>query len=330
MADWRVILLIFLVLLAGCGPTSQAPRQMSPAASAYLNEVLDLMQQRSIHRDTIDWPRFRDQTFVIAEGATTTADTYSAIRFMISRLGDNHSRFIPAEQARQRDGSSSTDAQPLPGGELLAERIGYLSLPYLLGNGAHATDYAATAHDIIRNLDAHNPCGWIVDLAENPGGNMWPMLVGVGPILGEGEAGSFVDPDGATTSWSYVDGQALLDTRVKAEIDGPAYTLKRPAPPVAVLTGKHTASSGEAIAVAFRGRAQTRSFGQPTAGVSTGNKSHTLSDGAVLVLTEVTFADRTGALYGMQIVPDEQSWLGTSARQAATHWLLQQPSCAGS
>lgn len=328
MTYWRAALLLCFVLLAACGPTTGAPRQISPAASAYLNEVLDLMQQRSINRDTIDWPRFRAHTFVIAEGAQTTADTYSAIRFMISRLDDNHSSFIAPEQHQPSAGPTSTTGPPLPRGEIVAARIGYLWLPYLMGNGAHANTYASTAQQIIHDLDVHEPCGWIVDLSENQGGNMWPMLVGVGPILGEGEAGRFVDPTGATTSWSYLNGQALLDTAVQAQIDGTAYTLKQPNPPVAVLTGKQTASSGEAIAVAFRGRPRTRSFGQRTAGLSTGNESHTLSDGAVLVLTEVTFADRTGALYGKQILPDEQPWPGTSARDAATKWLFQQPACA--
>lgn len=328
MTNWRGAFLLCFVLLTACGPTTETPRQISPAASAYLNEVLDLMQQRSINRDTIDWPRFRAHTFVIAEGAQTTTDTYSAIRFMINRLGDNHSRFIAPEQVQPPTSPNRTTYLPLPRSELVAGRIGYLWLPYLLSDGEAARTYAGKAQQIIRNLDAREPCGWIVDVSENQGGNMWPMLVGVGPILGEGEAGRFVDPAGVITSWSYVNGQALLDTRVQSEIDGDAYTLKQPNPPVAVLTGKQTASSGEAIVVAFRGRPQTRSFGQPTAGLSTGNQRHTLSDGAALVLTEVTFADRTGALYGKAIPPDEQPWPGTSARDAATQWLLQQPACA--
>jgi hypothetical protein len=51
------------------------------------------------------------------------------------------------------------------------------------------------------------------------------------------------------------------------------------------LTGPVTASSGEAIVVAFRGRPQTRSFGEPTDGVPTANDTFPLSDGALLVLT---------------------------------------------
>ena len=34
--------------------------------------------------------------------------------------------------------------------------------------------------------------GWIVDLRTDGGGNMWPMMAGLGPILGEGIMGWIV------------------------------------------------------------------------------------------------------------------------------------------
>src|SRR4051812_15802719 len=44
----------------------------------------------------------------------------------------------------------------------------------------------------IKELETHAPCGWIVDIRGNRGGSMWPMLAGVGPILGEGLVGEFI------------------------------------------------------------------------------------------------------------------------------------------
>ena len=55
--------------------------------------------------------------------------------------------------------------------------------------GTAATDYAKTLQDSIRARDRVGLIGWIVDLRGNSGGNMWPMLAGVGPVLGEGVAG---------------------------------------------------------------------------------------------------------------------------------------------
>jgi C-terminal processing protease CtpA/Prc len=166
------------------------------------------------------------------------------------------------------------------------------------------------------------------------------MLLAVGPILGEGDVGAFVDAEGHRQVWAYRQGQALLDGRALAQ--GPAYQLKRPLPPVAVLTGPRTASAGEAIAVAFRGRPRARSFGEPTAGLPTIIRGQVLSDGAWLLLTEVRDADRTGRTYEDTIAPDEPvavegdppEWqLRDPERdpvlRAALAWLRDQPDCAG-
>jgi carboxyl-terminal processing protease len=93
-----------------------------------------------------------------------------------------------------------------------------------------------------------------------------------------------------------------------------AYHLKHPAPAVAVLTGRDTASAGEAIVVALRARPHTRSFGEPTAGVPTANEVYTLSDGGLLVLTVALDADRTGQTYDGPIAPDQ--WVPYDLSQA--------------
>ena len=74
---------------------------------------------------------------------------------------------------------------------------------------------------------------------------------------------------------------------------------------MAVLTDTLTASSGEAVAVAFKARKHTRSFGAGTCGVSTGRGRFYLSDGSVILLTTAVFADRRLVRYGHSIAPDE-------------------------
>src|SRR5438093_4023326 len=79
-------------------------------------------------------------------------------------------------------------------------------------------------------------------------------------------------------------------------------------PPVAVLTNGNTASAGEAVAISFRGRPSTRSFGSPTYGVPTANTFMKLSDGASILVTTAREADRTGRVYGIdeKLQPDQQ------------------------
>ncbi len=130
------------------------------------------------------------------------------------------------------------------------------------------------------------------------------MLVGAGPILGEDMLGYFFDSNNTKTVWRYEKGKALLDGDIQAETAN-YYTLKSARPIVAVLTDALTASSGEAVAVAFKARKRTRSFGAGTCGVSTSNSPFYLSDGSVIWLTTAVIADRRQVPYGHSIAPDE-------------------------
>jgi len=288
------------------------------------------MQANSVNRKQIDWGALRATVYSRAQGAQQPWETYDAIRFALLQLGDRHSFFMTRPEAAQRH-YIRVDDNP-PQGKLLEGKLGYIAISGFGGSDLEqVTRYATEVQQITREVDAHNPCGWIVDLRQNDGGNMWPMLAGIGPILGEGYVGAFINPDGQKTMWSYFNGQARLQDEVSAQANDPAYQLQRWMPPVAVLTSKSTASSGEAMAVAFHGRPNTRSFGEGTAGLSTANEGYDLSDGAMIILTVATFADRTDQMYGGVIEPDEfvdqRSSGSDPVQQAAINWLIRQPSC---
>lgn len=340
MRYFRFVFLVLIMagVMSSCGQTPTSPTltpspALSPQARAYLTVALNIMQQHSVNRKNINWTRLRQQTVAIAAGAKTPADTYSAIHFALTALGDHHSFFVEPQSANQLGAGAITPDQE-PYGQRLAHGIGYLDLPGFEASEQAAKQYVMLAQNAIRTADQAETCGWIVDLRNNDGGNMWPMLAGVGPILGEGMVGSFVYPDGIKQAWDYRDGQAQLDGSTIIATQS-AYHLKHPLPPVAVLTGPVTASSGEAIVVAFRARPSMRSFGEPTYGVPTANDSYMLSDGALLVLTVAVDADRTGHTYDSAIAPDQlvpvdQSQIGTAADrgvQAATSWLHDQEGC---
>lgn len=193
----------------------------------------------------------------------------------------------------------------MPQGLLLDHRLGYIELPGISGSPDVLTQYADTAQLLICELDRSGALAWVVDLRRNTGGNMWPMLAGIGPLLGAGEVGTFVPAGGEPVPWSYRDGKSFVGTFEAASVSGPAYTLKRPGPPVAVLTSALTCSSGEAMVIAFRGGPRTRSFGERTRGLSTANDDTRLSDGAQLALTTAYEADRMGQVYTEGIPVDE-------------------------
>jgi len=279
----------------------------SDSAVAYLNRALDLMQERSLRRDAIDWAFLRGSAIQRARGAQDTGGTHPAIRTALLSLGDHHSFFIEPDDVEALLSRNTAEARDRPGpsAEVLEGRFGYVRVPAFSGGTEDATqDYARQIQTLIARDDQARPCGWLVDLRHNLGGNVWPMLAGVGPLLGEGDAGYFVYPGGERVTWGYAGGASRMAGSRMVQVPDP-YTLRPGSPPVAVLTDRGTASSGEVIATAFRGRPGTRSFGERTAGATTANASITLSDGAQLVLATAVFADRIGRTYDSGIVPDE-------------------------
>lgn len=207
---------------------------------------------------------------------------------------------------------------------MIDDKYAYILIPGLVTTEKQELS-AKKIVEIIQTLDARDPLGWIVDLRQNVGGNMWPMLLGLGPIMGEGVVGSFQFPDGHHQNWYYSSGKVLMGRRAIASLEGSAYCLKFPNPAVAVLTSGRTASSGEAIAVAFRGRPNARSFGEATYGLSTANEDYDLCHGMQMHLTVATFADRTGAAYGKAIIPDQiVSELQSDPITEAKEWLSKQ------
>jgi len=213
-----------------------------------------------------------------------------------------------------------------PRGQRLDANIGYVNVPSALR--ATAQSYVNQAHQIIQALDHEVTGGWVVDLRHNLGGDLYMMIAGLGPLLGEGEVGGLVNASGIRRPWVYRNGSAFLGSSRRASTNKP-YCLKNPAPNVAILTSRLTASAGEAIVMAFRGSFRTRSFGELTAGVPTGLENKKLSDGSLLRLSTTLFSDRTGYTSISPILPDQvvaPDWtlLGTErdpVLRSATDWL---------
>jgi carboxyl-terminal processing protease len=171
------------------------------------------------------------------------------------------------------------------------------------GTPTRQGEFAESLKSIIQHHDEAIVCGWVVDLRQNTGGNLWPMLAGLGPLLAEGELAASVYPDGRRVPVWYRDGQAGFGEYTQLRVSFP-YRL-RAAAPVAVLLGGATASSAEVLAVAFRSREDTRSFGTPTRGLSAGNRTFPLADGASLVLTVAATSDAAGTVFVGPIAPDQ-------------------------
>lgn len=334
-----LLLLSPVVSLAGkkpAPPPQVSPTAISPGAAAFLDNAIDIMRQHALHSQNVDWEAVRTEAFKRAGGAFNPIDTYPAIYWALVQLGDpgSHLRLPPGLypdqiallQQAEKDALTSAPggvkaetsiptaftSRRLPEGHIVTvqgRNFGYIVLPRCSAKDSDGLLlYAADVRRLLSDLSAENPKGWIVDLRGNTGGNMWPMLTGIGPILGDGPVGSFVASDGNVT-WFYQDGKT--GTRNPAGLETVSLTLEdapvlmTPSSPVAVLVDSSTASSAEAITIAFHGRPETRFFGTPTAGKSTAVQPFKLDDGAELYLTTAIDADRSGKSYPDGFTPDE-------------------------
>lgn len=283
---------------------------MSTEARAYLDEALDALATRHINRASANWPELRSIADRMAARARTPAQVYPAIRTVIGLLGERHTLFIaPPDRAPAgltTAGRNAVLPQGLPTGSLLAPDIALLTLPALMTRDADdpaGPAYRDALTGAISRLEQQGACRWVVDLRGNGGGNMWPMLNGLEPLLGSSPFGAFGDADRVQSRWIRRDGVILAEG-----VETPPPSPRRGrlgGGPVAVLFGQSTASSGEMTAIAFRGRESTRSFGQPSAGYTTANAPHVLPDGARILITTMGVHDGAGAFISGPLVPDE-------------------------
>ncbi|UPG95391.1 S41 family peptidase [Luteibacter aegosomatissinici] len=288
----------------------------TPAASvdapALLDEAVALIRDKALAAGTVDWNAFLADAHASLRSGEAANLAYPFIRTALGKLNDGHSHFINADAewaASVTDGTKAPfDVRVLPGG------MGYVALPGFSGPKdaqLHYVDSVATAMAHIAPEVTH---GWVVDLRNNSGGNMWPMLGAVHSLLGDDSLGAFRRPGTPDAPWHAGRG---LPEGVKPPID---LANAR----VAVLLGPHTASAGEAVAIAFHGRPATRSFGLPTSGHANANSIFRLKDGSVIALVTATELDRNGQEFSKEVQPDERVE-GDAALDHATAWLTQQP-----
>ena len=313
----------------------------SRSARLYLNHALMLMRTQAVVSPRAGWSAITQQARRSAVHAKRPADTYGAIIFVLGQLyssGDVHAGigfanpFQAKLQAQAAKRVGTTPTRP-PAVSLVDGRIGLVTVPAVISppDSPNSRRYVEAALNGISTLEtASRPCGWIVDLRRNTGGDMYPMLLALGPLLGDGKLVGFTGRSGFDGWASYGDGTLTSPGgyRYTAPVTVPAID---PAPPVALLTGPATLSSGEAVTIAFRGRSDTRSFGRPTGGATTSPRTYRLSDGATITFSVADDVDRNRVVYHAPITPDDvvgSDLPDSAAETAAEQWLLGTPTCS--
>jgi carboxyl-terminal processing protease len=308
-AYWRLfvsgVLVTTLVLLCSTCATKVDP-EPAERVKMFFTQLIDIVEQNSINRRDIDWTDYKTKVWARVGGAQTVPESEPAMILALALLKDNHSTIIVNNKRGLYGGIGCQALSALTPFTFAEPNIGYVKVEGFNGSGQEGVNFAQAIQNEIARQDDENLNGWIVDLRRNSGGNMYPMIAGLGPLIGDGICGYFYDIDNkSVASFAYQKGGALLNQTINVQLDKP-YRLLGNTPKVAVLIGGSTASSGEATALAFAGRPNTRFFGAASCGLSTGNSLYDLPFyGYKLNLFTVRMGDRTGKVYGKEIVPNE-------------------------
>ncbi len=344
---------ILLALVTGCAQTgttqptgtviptttpSPAPSPtvgMTPKVRAYLNEVTEIVQKNALNADQVDWENELEYIYQREQAAATTADVYDSVLYILLQLNDNHSRFFSPDDMDWFNNLSPESVENPPiAGMILQDHYAYLKVPpFASGKIEVNLQFGIELRDLVGALNAQSPCSWVIDLRENMGGNLPPMLVGLAPLIGDGQIGGFKFPNGNFEPITLEKG-ILIEAEEFTWDPADLQTVDiQPAdPPIAILVGPHTASAGEMVALAFKGQPTVVYFGEDTAGLTTGNSRYDLSDGSMILLTSSVFVDRLGQVYPHGFKPDLplESIYSTpdSIPAEVLQWLDSQESCA--
>ena len=177
------------------------------------------------------------------------------------------------------------------------------AINFLDTNSKNIQKIAQPLYDQIAEIKTANDVkGWIIDLRFNTGGNSWPMLLSLYDLLGDNVVGGVLDMNKKEVSaFTLKKGAIFYNSKKLSYIKPNGELLDKTK--VAIITGLATASSGEIVALAFKGRANTIFIGEKTAGFTTGNSKVSLPFDVIMSLTGSYDSDRNNVYYE-KIIPD--------------------------
>jgi carboxyl-terminal processing protease len=315
------------LLLVGLGVFhGRAESAPPPMRDPVLTEVIEVVKAKALNASAVDWPVLERDTDALMRAQSGEEGRTVAIRRVLAALADGHSTYRPPAQTSSSPSAGADvssvrrpDANPPPPIAAFADDgpFGRLILNRWSGPNDAVPVATSVVRDTLAKAVAVNPCGLIIDLSTNSGGNMWPMMGGIAPLYDEGTLETFENRHGDRQAVNVRDGVLRMNNAVFPRVDG---LVSLPTAPkhIAILLGTRTASSGEITALGFKGQGNVRFFGRPTAGATTANTSIRLSNGGQLALTTARILDRSGTHHQGPVLPDVVS--DAPARDAAA-WL---------
>jgi len=253
-------------------------------------KFIGVVKQHSYFRDSINWTNFRKK---LLKTKKINLETINAFLKQI----DKHSFAI---ERYRKSGKEKVFKTPKIITKELSENTGLLEMPgfFTLDN----KDYNKNYEDIVLSLKKlKNKKDLILDLSKNTGGNMYPWLAALAPLY-DAECVGYFEYKYKKTKDKWLikkDGVYCSNKKWFKKINKDKFSFKK----IAIIVSSKTSSSGEAIAISFRGQNNVKVFGQKTANFTTGNEDFNNGD-ITIWLSTCLMQDRKKGDYINGVKPD--------------------------
>lgn len=301
--------LIILLFLSSCNAQHKEIK---------FHPIVLKVKETSLYTKQVDWKKVNAKFIELTKGKESNEDLKEGLQYLINSLGDKHGNFRSTKDhsiivaytgtIKEHDTRDATfvntvinDISAKFSYQLLENHIGYLKVVGIgPGNVKEQSDFIRKGLTVLK---AEGVDKWIVDLRFNGGGNMEPMISGLAPLIGEGFIAGSINHVNEIREYTIKNGQFSNWGRLVCEMDN--VPIINSNEKVAVLLSRYTISSGELVAVAFKGRENTIFIGEKTAGYTTGNGYDTLGEDLALVISQDVFIDRNKTWYDQKVGVDK-------------------------
>lgn len=269
----------------------------------YVKIAFDSIEFYSIHKNTYNFDSLKINILAQINDSTKREVVIELLNYAIDEV-DIHSYILTKDQYKRLE-TGKSQLTPFPfQGKIIDRKYAMVSIDGFLGVDSTSSDnYADSLQNLILNLYLKKPIGWIIDLRNNTGGWEYPMIAGLGPILGEGILAYEVNRDGKIEneySYARLNKNGILKKQI--ELIDSAFIFDKKLPTV-VLVGNNTASAGEFLTQCFYENKKTVLIGEPTYGVPTGLRGFFMPDSTQICVTSSIFKNRNMKGNGKPIQP---------------------------
>ncbi len=299
---------------------AQEQLSVQDSINVFYGSLFQFMETEYLHKNEVEWKSLKNNTHKRLERYNDFESSLKEINTLFEDAKASHCQVFyehkaysaPKQEPSLENFSEqwvkkySTYEDGKFEVKLLDKKYGYVFLPgWNFENISEEKIHklAQPLYDQIDSLKTHHKIeGWIVDLRLNFGGNVYPMLLGLYDLLGNGKVWGSLDSEKELMSnVRLINGTYLDNNKITSYViaDGKKTATSK----VAILINSVTASSGEIVAISFKGRQHTIFIGQDTYGATTSNEKRDLPFGAFMALTTGIDCDRNKNTYE-KIKPD--------------------------